>query len=269
GGARAAFETCRERSRLDPEIIAAGGVFVTGTDTGVGKTVVAAALSRSLMAAGIVVGAMKPIQTGVADGADDLSFLVRGAGLPVGLTCSPFPLDAPLAPEAAARLVGTRVDPSAIVEEFWKLRARVEVVVVEGAGGLLVPITPHETMAELARLLALPLVVVARPGLGTLNHTALTVEAAKARGLRVLGVVLSRFPAAPNLAEATNPAAIERCCQVPLLGVVPEMAGLDVDHGILPEALDPSSWLAPGLGGDFQAPGFLKRLAGEESVVAP
>ncbi len=245
---------------LDPRIEDGGGVFVTGTDTGVGKTVVAAALARSLMSAGMVVGAMKPAQTGVADGADDLSFLTASAGMPAELTSVPFSLDASLAPEEAARLAGTSIELAAILEAFRKLRARAEVVVVEGAGGLLVPITPRETMAELARALGLPLVVVARPSLGTLNHTALTVEAARARGLQVLGVVLSRFPAAPTLAEATNPAGIERCCQLPLIGVVPEIPGLDVDRRILPVALDPSSWLAPSLGGSFQASRFLRWL---------
>lgn len=233
---------------------------MTGTDTGVGKTVVAAALARSLISAGMAVAAMKPAQTGVAEGADDLSFLTTAAGVPPQLTAAPCCLDPPLAPEVAARLAGARIEVAPILEAFRKLRAQAEVVVVEGAGGLLVPLTSEVTMADLARVLALPLVVVARPQLGTLNHTALTVEAARARGLQVLGVILSRFPADPDLAEATNPAAIERCCGVRLVGVVPEIPGLDVDRRILPRAIHPAPWLAPSLGGGFHKVRFLQRL---------
>ncbi|GAC1365029.1 MAG: hypothetical protein NVSMB32_08200 [Actinomycetota bacterium] len=118
-------------------------------------------------------------------------------------------------------------------------------------------------MAGLAAILGLPVLVVALPGLGTLNHTALSVEAARARDLEVLGVALARFPAParpPTLAEATNPGELERLTACPIVAVVPELAGLDVDRRILPEPFEPRAWLAPGLGGTFDRITFLREL---------
>ncbi len=228
--------------------------FITGTDTGVGKTLVTAAIAANLKASGRRVAIFKPIQTGTVDGADDAGYAGRLAD------CSAetgIALADPLAPSVAARLDGTEVDVDAIVRAFDRLGAEHDAVVVEGAGGLLVPIADEFTMAGLAAELSLPLVVVSRPDLGTLNHTALTIEAARARGLEVIGVVISGYPFAPNSAEATNPIEIERLCGVPIIGVVPFLEGLDVEGGNPPESFDPDVWLGPQLGGTFDREAFL------------
>jgi dethiobiotin synthetase len=151
---------------------------------------------------------------------------------------------------------GTTLEPGRIVENFRRLRREAAVVVVEGAGGLLVPFSDSADMADLATALGIPLLVVALPGLGTLNHIALTVEAARTRGLEIAGVVLCGFPAVPGLAEATNPGAIDG-----LAGVVPHLAGLDVDRGIVPPAFEPKPWLVARLGGSFDVAAFLRLLS--------
>jgi dethiobiotin synthetase len=235
-------------------------VFVTGTGTGVGKTVVAACIARMLRRAGLRVGAMKPAQTGAGEGADDLAFIRLAGGVPAGSCVAPFVLQLPLAPAVAARMEGVSLDPGLVVDGFGRLRREADVVVVEGAGGLLVPFSGATDMADLASALRLPVVVVALPGLGTLNHIALTLEAARGRGLEVIGVILSGFPAEPGLAESTNAAEIES-----LVGVVPHLPALDVDRGAVPRPFEPSAWLAPRLGGSFSREGFVRSLvhAGE------
>ncbi|MEX0874070.1 MAG: 8-amino-7-oxononanoate synthase [Actinomycetota bacterium] len=230
------------------------GFFVTGTDTGVGKTLVTAAIAANLKASGLRTAIFKPVQTGTIDGSDDAGYAGRLAA------CSAETGQAladPLAPSVAARLDGTEVDVDSITRAFERLRSERDVVVVEGAGGLLVPLTPEMTMADLACDLALPLVVVARPALGTLNHTALSIEAARSRGLQVLGVVISGYPSSPNSAEATNPVELERLCGVPIIGVVPYIDGLDVEAGLLPPLFEPARWLGPQLGGTFEREAFL------------
>jgi dethiobiotin synthetase len=242
--------------RIDPRILGAGGVFVTGTGTGVGKTVVAAALARTLQRAGLAVAAMKPAQTGTGHGADDLAFVRAAGGVPAARCVASYALRRPLAPSVAARMEGTTLGPGRIVDGFRRLRREVDVVVVEGAGGLLVPFSDSTDMADLATALGIPLLVVALPGLGTLNHIALTLEAARTRGLEIAGVVVCDFPAGPGLAEATNPGEIDE-----LAGVVPHLAGLDVDGGIVPAAFEPEPWLVARLGGSFDVGAFLRLLA--------
>jgi dethiobiotin synthetase len=227
---------------------------VTGTGTGVGKTLVTAAIAANLKASGLRTAIFKPVQTGTIDGADDAGYAGRLA------ECSfetGQALADPLAPSIAARLDGTEIDIESITRSFERLRSEHDAVVVEGAGGLLVPVTDEITMADLASDLGLPLVIVARPSLGTLNHTALTIEAARSRGLSVAGVVISGYPSSPNSAEATNPAEIERLCDAPIIGVVPHIDGLDVESGILPSSFEPGVWLGPQLGGTFEREAFL------------
>ena len=164
------------------------GLFVTGTDTGVGKTVVTAALALALKARGVDVGVVKPVQTG--DG--DAGTLKSWAGLaeePEEI--APFSFRAPLAPLIAARLEGRTLALGEVVARVRTLAERHEVVLIEGAGGLLVPVGPGWTIADLAAALGLPLLVVARAGLGTVNHTLLTIEVARRAGLEVAAVVLN------------------------------------------------------------------------------
>ena len=164
------------------------GLFVTGTDTGVGKTVVTAALALALKARGVDVGVVKPVQTGEGDA----GALKSWAGLaeePEEI--APFSFRAPLAPLAAARLEGRTLALGEVVARVRALAERHEVVLIEGAGGLLVPVGPGWTIADLAAALGLPLLVVARAGLGTVNHTLLTIEVARRAGLEVAAVVLN------------------------------------------------------------------------------
>lgn len=198
------------------------GVFVTGTDTGVGKTVVACALAERLAARGVDVGVMKPIETGVgAQGPLDAIALAEAADTadPLEVVC-PVRLELPAAPDVAAAAEGRAIDFAAIRSAFAALRERHELVIVEGAGGLLVPIAPDYAMADLAAELGLPLLVVARGRLGTVNHTRLTLEVAAARGLPVAGVVVSHGPIPLSSADAANLAALRGLLGPLLVGEV-------------------------------------------------
>jgi dethiobiotin synthetase len=204
----------------------ARGCFVTGTDTGVGKTRVACALVRGLRRRGIDAGAMKPIETGVgAEGPQDALALreAAGGGDPLADVCPQrFALAA--APTVAARHAGVEVDAAALDAAFARLAARHELLVVEGAGGLRVPATTGASMADLARRWQLPLIVVARASLGTINHTRLTLEAASHAGLEVLGLVISHAEGPLSAADAANLEELLAEPGAPLLGVVPPLA---------------------------------------------
>lgn len=203
------------------------GLLVTGTDTGVGKTVVAALIARARPGTTYV----KPAQTGLAEDLPDADVVARLAGCP---TRQGPGLAEPLAPAVAAERAGRRITRADLLAPF----AGLDDVVGEGAGGLLVELgIDGTTLADLAADLGLPLVVVARPGLGTLNHTRLTCEAAWARGLTVVGIVVCRYPASPGVAEATNLDGLGRIA--PVLGVVPDF---DLDGE--PPTLDHPALLA-------------------------
>jgi len=199
------------------------GLFVTGTDTGVGKTEVACALLAGARADGLDVVAMKPAQSGVSPGepsdADRLA-AAAGAGEPMELVC-PYSFAAPLAPAVAARLAGVEISLPRLLATARALASRHGALLVEGAGGLLVPLGPRETYADLAQALGLPVLIVARAGLGTVNHTALTVEALRARRLAVAGVVLNRTSAEADPSEPHNAAEIERITRVGVLASLP------------------------------------------------
>ena len=197
------------------ELPALADLLVTGTDTGVGKTYVTAALAGACVASGRRVAVLKAAQTGDDDDAAWIAARVPGIAVRTALR-----YEAPVAPVVAARLEGAP-EPSLepIVAAARELRASGDGLLVEGSGGLLVPISSHETFAELALALDLPLLIVARPGLGTLNHTALTVEVARARGIKVAGVVVCGTRADPDVAERTNLDELRRIA--PLLGTLP------------------------------------------------
>jgi len=213
------------------------GVFVTGTDTGVGKTVVACAIVRALRARGIAVGAIKPIETGVGPGgpADAIALREAAGGVdPLADVCpQAFALAA--APEVAARAERRAVDLAAIDAAFGRLRAQREFLVAEGAGGLLVPIAASFSMADLAARLGLPLVVVARAALGTINHTRLTLAAAHTRGLRVAGVVISHLGGALPAADLANLALLREELGALWIGEIPPLAAGELPG---PEQLD-------------------------------
>ncbi|MEA2254164.1 MAG: dethiobiotin synthetase [Solirubrobacteraceae bacterium] len=187
------------------------GLFVTGTDTGVGKTVLAAALAAALRAAGIDVAAFKPAVTGLDEPEPgrppDHELLAAAAGRPAE-EVAPHRFGPPVSPHLAAELAGTALDPAALVAAARALRA--DVVVAEGVGGLLVPLTLGFTVRDLAVELGWPVVIAARPGLGTISHSLLTVEGARAAGLDVRAVVLTPWPDAPSAMQRSNREAIER-----------------------------------------------------------
>lgn len=196
------------------------GFFVTATDTGVGKTEVACALLRAARGAGIDAVGMKPAQSGLVPGElSDAERLHEASGgvEPLAAIC-PYTLAAPLAPAVAARLEGRTIELPRILEAARSLAVRHGAIVVEGAGGLLVPLTDRESYADLAVALGLPLVVVARAGLGTLNHTLLTVEAARRRGLSIAAVVLNRTAPTDDPSVPHNAAEIARLTGLAVVG---------------------------------------------------
>lgn len=190
------------------------GCFVTGTDTGVGKTVVAAAIAAALRAAGEAVVAFKPVVTGTDEPADpdwppDHVLLAAAAGgLPA--VVAPVTFGPAVSPHLAAELAGAPLAPTRLRAAYAAATDGAEVVVAEGVGGLLVPLTRDWLVRDFARETGLPLVVVARPGLGTINHTLLTLAAARDAGLAVAGVVLTPWPERPDPMEADNRTTIER-----------------------------------------------------------
>jgi dethiobiotin synthetase len=217
-----------------PELPPLRGIFVTGTDTDVGKTWVAAGLTAVLRETGLRAGYFKPIQSGcpLAEGRlvpTDAQLVRRVAGLDEPLEAlTPICLRLPLAPGVAAAQEGVEVDLAGVAAGLRRLAARYDFLVVEGAGGLYVPLISMDFLVlDLIRWLDLPLVVVAKAGLGTINHTVLTVKAAQAAGIAVAGVILNRFPQKPGLAAATNPGGIAALTGVPILGRLPEVADLE------------------------------------------
>jgi dethiobiotin synthetase len=185
------------------------GLFVTGTDTGVGKTVLAAALAAAMRADGVDVAVFKPVVTGEPERGRpaDHELLAAAAARPVA-EVAPHRFGPPASPHLAAELAGTTLDPAALVAAARGLRG--EVVVAEGVGGLLVPLTLGYTIRDLAVDLGWPVVVAARPGLGTINHSLLTIEAARSAGLDVRAVVITPWPTEPSVMQRSNVEAIER-----------------------------------------------------------
>lgn len=212
-------------------------LFVTGTDTGVGKTFVACALAHALRRRGRRVSVMKPVETGVEGEPEDARALRAAAGdpAPLDVVC-PYRLRAPLAPAVAAPLEGRSIDVGRLAALVRARAAEADVLIVEGAGGLLVPLDPETTYADLAVACDLPLLIVAANRLGTINHVALTARAAVAMRLEVRGFVLSRPAAVPDASAGGNAEAISALTKLRCLGSLahapsPEAAGeaLDVD----------------------------------------
>lgn len=201
------------------------GLFVTGTDTGVGKTLLTAAIVCALRARGHAVGVAKPVQSGALtlDPEGDAMVLKRWTRVAESPgEIAPFAFAAALAPSVAAELEGRAADRAYVLAHVRAVAERYEAVVVEGAGGLLVPLGEDWTVADLARDLALPLLVVARAGLGTVNHSALTVRVARDAGLEPVGVVLN---GPGDDSTGANARLIERIAEVPVLGHVPQLDG--------------------------------------------
>ncbi|MGW4024598.1 MULTISPECIES: dethiobiotin synthase [unclassified Streptomyces] len=234
-------------------------MVITGTGTEVGKTVVTAALAATALAAGRSVAVLKAAQTGVLPAeAGDAEEVARLAGAVTTAELARYP--DPLAPATAARRAGRApVHPHEVAERAAKLATEHDLVLVEGAGGLLVRFdAAGGTLADAAALLAAPVLVVASAGLGTLNVTELTARELRGRGLDLAGVVIGSWPAEPDLASRCNLLDLPDVTGAPLLGAVPAGAG----------ALDPAGfrasaphWLAPRLEGTWDAETFRVREA--------
>jgi len=201
-----------------------GAIFVTGTDTGVGKTFVGCALAHAWRAAGRRVGVVKPVETGVEREPEDARALAHAAADVSALDdLCPYRFRAPLAPSVAAALEGRTVDVDRVAALIERRARDVDVLLVEGAGGLLVPIEGTTTWLDLAVRLRLPLLIVAANRLGTVNHCALTARVAAGAGLRVHGYVLSQPTPTTDVSAETNVETIAASTGLPCLGVLPHL----------------------------------------------
>jgi dethiobiotin synthetase len=227
------------------------GLFVTGTDTGAGKTAVAAALVAALRSSGEAVRVLKPVITGLDEPPDspwphDHQVLAGAAGV-AAAEVAILGYGPPVSPHLAAELAGRELNPAQLVSDILARTEEDEFLIVEGAGGLLVPLWGSYDMRSLALELGLGLLIAARPGLGTINHTLLTLEAARSVGLDVVAVVLTPWPAHPSVMEESNRATVAELGQVEvsLLPQIdrPEFELLAAAGGMLPAA----TWLQPAV----------------------
>ena len=220
----------------------AAGVFVTGTGTEVGKTVVAGVIARSLAAAGKRVTVFKPAVSGLDEArerglAPDHEHLRAAARSNQGDDeVSPYRFGPAVSPHLAAEMEGTAIDPQRLRDGLAAAMSPGDFVVCEGVGGFLVPLRLDYLIRDFARDAGLPVVVVAAPGLGTINHTLLTVEAVRAAGLAVLAVVLTPWPAEPGSLEQSN------------LGAITELGGVRAETLGSIELTKPESWPSVDLG---------------------
>jgi dethiobiotin synthetase len=219
------------------------GFFVTSTDTGVGKTVITAGILGALRQRGLDAIAIKPIQSGGIQRrneliSEDAAFYGTVTDLPYSSQeLNPVCLQAALAPSVAAEIEGRVITPESLLEHYEKIAARHQLTLVEGAGGILAPLIGTKfTVADLAAHMGLPLLIVARPNLGTVNHTCLTISYAQSRGLKTAGVIINMYDHEnAGTAERTNPGLIEAMTGIPVLGLVPKVKDLSVE-GETPQA---------------------------------
>ncbi|SNQ61296.1 dethiobiotin synthase [Candidatus Methanoperedens nitratireducens] len=211
------------------------GIFITGTDTNIGKTAVAAGLAGALKNKGYNVGVMKPVQSGAAarNGklySQDAEFLmdVIGEQGETGLIC-PVLLREALAPSVAAELEGKTIDLNLIRNAYLELERMHDIVIVEGAGGIAVPLKNKFLISDLITYLGMPAIIVARAALGTINHTFLTLEHAKRTGIPVIGVIVNNYRG--GVAEETSPKIINELTGIPVLGIIPHDPAIDVEWG--------------------------------------
>jgi dethiobiotin synthetase len=225
-------------------------LLVTGTDTGVGKTLVAGAIGNWFRQRAFRVSVLKPCATGCVhrrEGlvSEDAEFLAHcaNARFPLDVIC-PQCYAEPLAPAVAAERAHKPLDWEAIDRSITAMSAESDVMIIEGVGGLMVPMDTKHTFRDVAVWMNVPTVVVARPGLGTINHTLLTINSLREANVPIAGVVINRYPPdVAGIAEETNPRAIEKWGKVPVLCLVPEdkLGGLQLPDGIV-AAIDSVDW---------------------------
>ncbi len=206
------------------------GFFIAGTDTGVGKTFVAGGLAAVLKEEGVNVGVFKPFESGVASGHADYLYLKEKSGSKDSddWIC-PYRFEEALAPLVAAERVGITIDWCRVTDCFEAIATKHDFVIVEGAGGLLVPLAPKKTNIDLIKECELPVLLVGRLGLGTLNHTLLSLESLKAHSIECAGIILNQTTGRTGIAEETNPKTLAQLTSVPLLGVIPFMNPLNLE----------------------------------------
>lgn len=216
------------------------GVFITATGTEIGKTIVTAGLVLALRSYGLRVGVMKPIQSGhkLSSPESDGMLLKKLAKIEeVVEDIVTYSFEEPVAPQLAAELNQVQIEPARIIEQLELLQAKYDVVLVEGAGGLLTPIQDNYSMANLARQIDWPLIIVAHPLLGTINHTVLTTLVARQYELSPIGVILNGLKAKePDLSVSSNARFIEQMANIPVLGTVPWIEG-QICSNVLEQAI--------------------------------
>ncbi len=216
------------------------GVFITGTDTDVGKTIVTAGLLRQLRGTGVNAASMKPVQTGAEESTDgkltapDLMVHRKAAGFtpPPDETdlMAPYLYEPACSPHLAGRMAGNYPDIGHITDCARQLEARYEVLLVEGAGGVYAPLTESETMLDLMKALGYPVLLVAHRGLGTINHSLLSIEALRSHGLEILGVIFNEIEdVQPDFIKKDNPTAVKSFGGVEILGNIDYLAQLESD----------------------------------------
>lgn len=210
------------------------GIFITGTDTGVGKTLITAALALHLKKRGLTVGVMKPIETGISPSREARSDAARLRSIidsdePLG-AIRPYAFELPVAPLTAAQQEGQTINLETIKKVYRLLSNRYDAMVVEGVGGVRVPITPKIGVTDLIRTLRLPVVVVGRSGLGGINHALLTVEALQRQKIRIIALVLNRThpirSAIAHIQERSTLEILRKQSGVPVLGPLPYEPGM-------------------------------------------
>lgn len=217
------------------------GIFITATDTEVGKTVVSSLLATVLKRRNIKVGVMKPVATGSQK---DAKVLKKAAGVNDGLKLiNPIFLKRPLAPISAARLEKKNIDLNKVFKSYNYLTKKYDFLIVEGIGGILTPIKSNFLVTDLIKKLDLPIIIVARPNLGTINHTLLTVKIAKNYGLNIKGIMInySRKPSSTcdgQLAEKTGPKIIEELSGISILGNIPYGANRNYINNVSEKCID-------------------------------
>jgi dethiobiotin synthetase len=221
------------------------GIFIAGTDTGVGKTFVAGGLAAALKKKGVDVGIFKPFESGTASGHSDYKYLkeMSGSQDPDDWIC-PYRFEEALAPAVAAERAKIEIDWCRVTDYFESIATKHDFVIVEGAGGLLVPLAPQKTNIDLIRECGFPVLLVARLGLGTINHTLLSLEYLRSQRIPCVGVILNQTTRNAGIAEETNPDVLKKLSPLPILGVLPFMDKVNID---LFEGFTSSFWAAASI----------------------
>jgi len=211
--------------------------FITGTGTGVGKTFAAACLAHFFIGKGLKTGVVKPVQTGTENGDDDMAMIKKAVQdiSPLSIPDCIYRFRLPASPHLAAKAEKTRIDPLGILSVITKIREEenLDILLVEGAGGLYVPICENFMMIDLISILKMPAVLVCDSGLGTINHTLLSIKALKANKIKCAGFILNKCSENPGMIEKDNLEILKKNAGVPFLGTIKNAADeIEIDTGI-------------------------------------